>query len=251
MANQGRNGLFKWSVEPNPALEAFVRQAPAKFARALSLMVNQAAWDMRGEMESSIGRLMMVRRPSWVRRNLWVSKARVGSREPVAVVGSVRRGDKFEGWRAQQFGSPADRGRVPTLIARSKSKRKVVRAAARLMHGRDIPTTGEIVGTSSPGAVIAMMRILARRGDRRPFLIFPGEHPRFRGGLYQMRGRMDKRGRKQRIELLQSLESPNEQPRRIDWVNPAWRAYQASHTARSEFRKAMNKVNFRDALRRV
>lgn len=250
MARANKTGLFRYKVWVSPDMKAFIREAPRKFSRAAGLMVNQVAWEMRGEMETSIGRVLMVRRPAFVRRHLWTQRARVGPPNPVALVGSIgSRDGSFDGWRAQQFGDKVDRNRVPTLLARGRSKRKVVRKAARLMRGRDIPTTGEIVGKSSPGAVIAMMRILARRGDRRPFLILPGEHPRFRGGLYQMRGRKDRRHRKARLELLQSLESPNEQPRRVDWVNPAWKAYQAGHSARAEWRKAINRVGLRDALR--
>ena len=250
MAKQGNNGLFRWRVWQSPQLKAFLRRAPRLFSRAAGLMVNQVAWDMRGEMEGSLTRLLMIRRPGFVRRQLWAQKARVGSSSPVALVGSTRTRDgKFDGWRAQQFGSKVDRTRVPTLVARGGSKRRVMQRRARLLAGRDFPDSREIVGKSSPGAVIAMMRILARRGDRRPFVVYPGEHPRFRGGLYEMRGRKDRRHRKARLRMLQDFGSKNEQPERVDWVNPAWRAYQSSHSARAEWRKAVNRVGLRDVLR--
>ncbi len=228
-----------------------MRQGPKKFQRAMGLMVNEAAFAFRDEMFDSLKTRLMVRRPAFVKRHLWVTRARIGGPSPVAVVGSTRSRDgSFEGWAAQQFGEDVDRKRVPTLLARGRNKRRVVRKGARLVKGRDLPTAAEIAGKSTPGAVVAMMRILARRGDRRPFIIFPGEHPRFRGGLYQMRGRKDRRDRKARLEMLQNFESPNEQPKRVNWVNPAWKAYKRKHTARAEFRKAMNRVGLRDALMR-
>jgi hypothetical protein len=243
------SNLFKARVWVSPELKAFQREFPRKLSRAMGLVVNGVAFDMRGEMEKSISTLMMVRSPSFVKRHLWVSKARVGSSSPVAEVGSIKRG-KFEGWAAQQFGSPATRTRVPTLVARGGAERKVVKRGARLMPGKDFPSAREIVGKSSAGAVVAMMRILARNGDRRPFLIFPNEHPKIPGGLYEMRGRMDKGGKKSKLRMLQALESDNAQPRRVDWVNPAWRAYQASRSIAGEWRKAWNMVGWQDVMRR-
>jgi hypothetical protein len=241
--------LFKARVWVSPELKAFQRQFPGKVARAMGLVVNAAAFGMRDEMETSIGKLMMVRSPSFVKRHLWVSKARVGSSSPVAEVGSIRRG-KFEGWASQQFGVDATRTRVPTLVSRGGAERKVVRRGARLLKGKDVPSAREIVGKSSPGAVVAMMRILARRGDRRPFLIFPDEHPKIPGGLYEMRGRKDRRDKKTKLKMLQALESSKTQPARLDWVNPAWRAYQASRSIVGEWRKAWNMVGWQDVMRR-
>lgn len=243
------SNLFRARVWVSPELKAFQAQFPRKVARAMGMVVNGVAFDMKTEMEKSIGTLMMIRSPSFVKRHLWVSKARVGSHSPVAEVGSIKRG-KFEGWAAQQFGQDATRTRVPTLVARGGSERKIVRRGGRFYPGKDIPTAREIVGKSSPGAVIAMMRILARRADRRPFLIFPGEHPKIPGGLYEMRGRRDRRDKKAKLRMVQSLESSHTQPRRVDWVNPAWRAYQASKSIANEWRKAFNLVGWQDTMRR-
>jgi hypothetical protein len=243
------SGLFKTTVIPSAKLKAFQREWPAKLSRAMTMVVNGVAFDMRGEMESSIGRLMTIRSKGFVKRHLWVQKARGGS-HPVAEVGSIKRG-KFEGWAGQQFGESVDRTRVPTLMARGGAKRKAMKNAARLMKGRDVPTASDIAGKSGPGSVIAMMRILARRGDRRPFLIHADEHPRFKGGLYEMRGRKDKGGRKAKLHMLQGLENPNTQPSRLDWVNPAWRAYQKSRSIAGEWRKAFNMVGWQDVMRRA
>jgi hypothetical protein len=243
-------GAFKFAVTPSPELKAFGREFPRKVAQAMGLVVNSVAFDMRDEMELSIGRLMTVRSKSFVKRHLWVSKARSGGRSPVAEVGSIRRG-KFEGWAGQQFGSDVDRERVPTLMSRGGTKTKSMKRSARLLKGKDIPTAREIAGKSGPGSVIAMMRILARRGDRRPFLIFPGEHPSFKGGLYEMRGRKDKGGRKAKLSMLQGLENPNTQPRRLDWVNPAWQAYQRTKSIAGAWVKAFNLVGWRDVMRRA
>lgn len=250
MTYVGNNGIFKHRVWVSPEAKAFLRQSHHKFRRVGGLMVNDAAFQLREELFRSLEARLMFRRPGFVRRQLRVAKAAIGRSNPVAVVGSVYSDNrKFEGWRAQQFGAKADRTRVPTLLARGGAKQRVMQKRARLVKGRDIPTAQEVVGKSSPGAVIALMRILARRGDRRPFIIFPGEHPSFRGGLYELRGRKDKRDRKARLRLLQSFESSRTQPRRIDWVNPAWRAFQRSASPRAMFRKAMNKVNFWDAIK--
>jgi hypothetical protein len=243
-------GAFKFQVTPSPELKAFGREFPRKVARATGIVVNAVAFDMRDEMESSIDRLMTVRSKSFVKRHLWVSKARSGSSRPVAEVGSIKRG-KFEGWAGQQFGQDVERERVPTLMARSGTKAKAMKRSARLMKGKDVPTAKEIAGKSGPGSVIAMMRILARRGDRRPFLIFPSEHPRFKGGLYEMRGRKDKGGRKAKLLMLQGLENPNTQPRKLDWVNPAWQAYQRTKSIAGEWRKAFNLVGWQDVMRRA
>jgi hypothetical protein len=126
-----------------------------------------------------------------------------------------------------------------------------MRDLARLKKGRDIPTAAKIAGKSSPGGVIAMMRILARRGDKRPFLIHQDEHPKFVGGLYEMRGRKDRRDKKAQIRLLQRFDSDNAQPSRMDWVNPAWRAYQKSRSIAGEWRKAFNMVGWQDVMRRA
>lgn len=214
----------------------------------MGMVVNNVAFDMRDEMIKSIGRLMTIRQKGFIRAHMLVDKARPGP-NPVAEVGSIRRG-KFEGFAAQQFGEPVDRSRVPTLVARRGDKKKVMSKASRLGPGKDIPTAKGIVGKSSPGAVIAMMRILARRGDKRPFLILQGEHPKFAGGLYEMGGRKDKRDKRARIRMLQSFENPNTQPAPLDWVNPAWKAYQASKSIAGEWRKAWNMVGWRDVMRR-
>lgn len=243
-------GAFKFTAMTSPELRAFQREWPRKLAQAMGIVVNSVAFDMRDEMELSIGRLMTVRSKSFVKRHLWVQKARTGGRSPVAEVGSIRRG-KFEGWAGQQFGHDVERTRVPTLMSRGGTKTKSMKSASRLMKGRDIPTAREIAGKSGPGSVIAMMRILARRGDRRPFLIFPGEHPNFAGGLYEMRGRKDKRGRKAKLSMLQGLENPNTQPRRVDWVNPAWQAYQRSKSIAGAWVRAFNLVGWRDVMRRA
>lgn len=245
----GGNNLFRWRSWVSPELKAFQRQFPSKLARAMGLVVNGVAFDMRDEMQASISTLMMVRSPSFVKRHLWVQKARSGSSSPVAEVGSIRRG-KFEGWAAQQFGQEAERTRVPTLAARGGAQRRVVKRSSRLMPGKDVPTAREIVGRSDANAVIALMRILARRGDRRPFLIFPGEHPALPGGLYEMRGRRDRRNKKAQLRMLQALDSSNAQPKRIDWVNPAWRSYQKSKSIMGEWRKAWNMVGWQDVMRR-
>ncbi len=245
----GGNSIFRWSSWVSPELKAFQRQFPQKLSRAMGIVVNGVAFDMRLEMIESIGRLMTVRNKGFVKMNMVVEKARSGSSSPVAEVGSIRRG-KFEGWAAQQFGEPVDRTRVPTLVARGGSERRVMRDIARLKRGRDIPTAREIVGRSNAGAVIAMMRILARKNDRRPFLIFPNEHPKFVGGLYEQFGRRDKRGKRAGIRLLQRLEADNAQPSRMDWLNPAWIAYQKKTSIANEWRKAWNLVGWRDVMSR-
>jgi hypothetical protein len=215
----------------------------------MTMVVNNVAFDMRSELITSVGRLMTIRSKGFTRAHMVVQKARSGSR-PVAEVGSIRRG-RFEGWAAQQFGESVDRTRVPSLLARSSAKRKVVKSMARLKKGRDIPTAEKIAGKSSPGGVIAMMRILARRGDRRPFIIHDDDHPKFPGGLYEMRGRKDKGDRKAKLNLLQRFDSDNAQPSRMDWVNPAWRAYQKSRSIAGEWRKAFNLVGWQDVMRRA
>ena len=238
----------KSKVWISPKLQQFIDQGHRKISRATGLMVNEIAWDMRGEMISAIDRHMIVRKPAFVKSSFYRKPARIGSSNPVAVVGSIHKGG-FHGWQAQQFGTRVQRDRVPTLVSRRKNKRKVVTRGVRFLPGRDFPTATEIVGRSDANAVIALMRILARRGDKRPFIIGKNEHPRFRGGLYQMRGRKDRRHMKARLELLQSFEGHKDQPRPVDWVGSAWKAYWRTHSARAEFRKAMNKVGLRDALR--
>lgn len=241
---------FEPRVWISPELKAFQREFPRKLARSIGQVVNGVAFSMRTEMEASIASRMTVRSPSFVKRHLWVQKARVGGPSPMAVVGSIKRG-KFEGWASQQLGQEAERTRVPTLRSRGGAHRRVVKRGARLMPGKDVPTSREIVGRSSPGAVVAVMRILARRGDRRPFLIFPNEHPKLPGGLYEMRGRMDKGGKKSKLQMLQALESNKTQPARVDWVNPAWKAYQASGALKGEWRKAFAAVGWGNLMERV
>ena len=245
----GGNSIFRWSTWVSPELEAFQREFPRKLTRAMVLVVNNVAFGLREDMQASIGELLMVRSPSFVRRHLLVSKARSGSLSPVAEVGSIRRG-KFEGWAAQQFGAPVERERVPTLAARGGAQRRVMRSRARLMPGKDIPTAREIVGRSDANAVIALMRILARRGDRRPFLVFPGENPKIPGGLYEMRGRRDRRYYKPQLRMLQALDDSHAQPKRVDWVNHAWTKWQSTRSIAGEWVKAWNLVGWQDVMKR-
>lgn len=243
--------MFRWRAWVSPRAKAFLRTGPRKFRGALGLMVNEAAFAMRDELMTSIAQRMIVRNPGFVRKHMWVKRAKIWSGEPTAEVGSTYGGTKkrFEGWAAQQFGTKASRWRVPTLMARRGAKRRQMLSRARLTSGRNIPDATKIVGRSNPRAVIVMMRMLDRRGDKRPFIIHEGEHPRFRGGLYEMRGRRDKRGGRTELRLLQSFESSKAQPRRVDWVSPAWRAWRASDSGRGAFMRAMNKVNLWDAMR--
>jgi hypothetical protein len=56
---------------------------------------------------------------------------------------------------------------------------------------------------------------------------------------------------KAKLSMLQGLENPNTQPRRLDWVGPAWQAYQRSKSIAGAWVKAFNLVGWRDVMRRA
>jgi hypothetical protein len=186
---------------------------------AASVMLNNLAFGARKEMPGYMATVMTVRSKPFVKSRFRVKKSTTRTqRAEVGVVASPR----FSGWTEQQSGAKADRTRVATLLARSRKTTGRIAPKARLKPGVSLPSPKDYPSHngSQEIRVATMLRTLARKKHKGAFIL-----PRRKGkagGVYRF-GRK-KRGKK-RVVLLQSFDSRNTQPKRIDWLQGGSRSY--------------------------
>ncbi len=215
-------------------LSEFFRRSPRKAARAMAMMVNDAAFTARGDVFSQIDRTMTLRSPGFVKSRLRVEKAPLsaplGSAE--SRLGMIET-ERFGGLVAQQRGVGEERGRVATLLARGNSEAKRVRPSARMRPGETFEDQDDYPGSGDKQAVI-MLSKLRRRRHRRPFII--RDHRKIKPGLFKFAGRGQKDLRK-----LQSLEPPKK-THTNRWMTDGMRRWEQAYNEREAWRKALTKV---------
>ncbi len=104
-------------------------------------------------------------------------------------VGSIKR-QRFTGWKEQEKGTRPERTRSITRFARGSKNRKL-RAGFRMKSGAGFLDSDDLNIQGSGDRTAVMLQILARRKERKPFIIKNSRT--FRSGLYVLRRKKAKR----------------------------------------------------------
>lgn len=147
-------------------------EARRLFPRAQAALLNNAAFGVRETaLEWGIPRVMVVRAPRFLAANLRVTKASPG--RLVARLGSVVR-DRYTGLEEQEFGGDMDR-HPATELARGGNRTRQIRPRARLRGNILSPDDVEMAHIKSESQRWhVFLEVLARRNEKRPFLLKSG-----------------------------------------------------------------------------
>jgi hypothetical protein len=224
------------------------QRMPKLFAVGSGMLINNFAFKTKDEIIEYMPQKMMVRSPGFMKSSLRIRKShfRMPMSSQSSEVGSIRR-DRFTGWVEQELGGIADRERAATLEGRMGSKRKKIRPGARFKPGVDFPDPfdypGEPIGgfagtVNEHQRAHVMVRTLARRRYRKPFLI-----RRYRyatPGLYKFDG--------QDLIKLQSTKPRTKSVKKVKWLRQSRRRMFAKINLDREWIKIMKRILVRRKL---
>ena len=197
------------------------------------MFLNNQAFGTRDKAIKVIGRRMVVRNPSFVTRQLRVTKA--SFRAPIdsqqAVMGSVTT-KRFSGWEEQESGETADRTRAFSVLGRRGNRDRKAPPPFRLKDDTDFDEPENYKGKNQHHRSIVMLQILGRKkGRQKPFMLY--WHNRAKPGLYKFgRGRKGKRP----LKMIQRFESPTAgRIKRVKWMDSAIHWYGATTNLNREW----------------
>jgi len=179
---------------------------------AESVFLNNVAFGLKKTAEKEIEQSFTLRKPAFVKGRLRVAKADRNSL--AAFFGPVEDKPRFTSLVEQETGEKVDREHVATVAGRKGSKAKVIPSVHRLKKGtkyRHSKKYTKVKGSRNRAS--AMLHHLSRINWKKPFVL--KDHANMPHGLYRF-GSGTKYKRK--IILLQEIDSPNVQPRRVRWL---------------------------------
>lgn len=225
--------LYKINDKDIKRLIKFDKKAPGKMKIATAGMLNSFAFGNRKESLNIINRRMTVRSKKFVQSSIRVDKARGNQSidKQRSSIGSINR-PRFTGWEEQETGKRSKRNRVATTLARGGDFKRKIKPSARLKSANTFRSPDDYKGGSPHNRAVIMLQDLHRKKWRKPFII--KGHKRIKRGLYKIL--------RKKLQLLQSFNPRNTQPKRVRWLSGGTKMY---------FRKTDIRMLWADQLARV
>lgn len=195
---------------------------------AVKVYLDSIAYHMRTIALSTVHKTMTVRSANFVRAHLRYQKARK-SRSIARMFSRVGSTDsrRFSGWTAQEDGTKPDKNRVATPAGRvSRSFKRVMRKAARLNPGSNIPVLDDLgnvtVGAAenTPQMIAIAMRKLRKKGYTKGLVRLRRGDARS-AGFYLIYSK--------RLVKVQSFA--RRRPKRLKWMRKALEQFARTHRA--------------------
>jgi len=213
-------------------LQKFYKRAPRQFARASAGMINNLAFQARGEAIENIDDQMIIRNQRFINSRIKVQRARSGAiSTQKATVGSVT-ADRFSGWIEQETGQAPEMTRSFSVVSRRGQRGNKVVVAARLRSASTFPTVDDynIKAKDDDHRTMIFIKIMQRDQPRKPFVL-KDKYKRFGIGIYKVL----KRGR---IKKLQSFDAPPT-PKVRRWMEPAYKSVMTKQNIREQWARSI------------
>lgn len=194
-------------------LAKLFKRAPLKMGAAGARVLNSMAFSLKNINFRVLEKELTIRSPGFVKSRLRVSMARTGPINTLeAEAGSIT-GDRFTGWKEQQYGTPVERKRTHTRYARGGSWQGKVRQGLRSRQKNPMYRMSDFNiknAKNKKHRLIIFLQILDKKkiSDR---FDFPGYLGRMNSAVYQM-----KNGK---IRGVYRGPSYKIQPQRIPWMD--------------------------------
>lgn len=201
--------MFQLDKSELRKLAKFFKRAPQMANRAAAAYLNTVALGTRKEALKIINQRLVIRSPTFIKKNIWAQLARKG--KPLdklqSEIGS-RLSERFSGLVEQELGIKAELKRQPTLFARGGNPGRKIKPSVRMRAQNQFRSPDDFEGKNAAHRVVVMLAVSRREKYRRPFII--KKHPKFVKGLYRLR-----RGS---LKLVQRLEPINISVKRVRWL---------------------------------
>ncbi len=227
--------VFQLDQRDLKLLTKFFKKAPKKAAKASASVMNRMSFVTRQTILQQLPKLMKIRNTRFMTRQIKFTKAKVG---PISTqfseVGSVF-ATNFSGWREQELGTPTDRTRTQTVLARGGSFGGKVKNANRMKPSNQFDNARDIYGTkpkTDSHRLFVLFTILIRKKLKTSFII-PTKLKGFTPGLYKKKGK--------KIIKLQNLKPDQVQPKRIRWMTSSLNILKRSINLKQEWGKALER----------
>lgn len=212
------------------ALAKWYRKQPNLIRKASATMLNNFAFGTKQEAFNVICARMTVRTPSFVKRQLRVTKADLSA--PIdnqrSIAGSVASA-RFDGWTEQELGTPTARNRYATLASRGGTEQGKIKGGSRLKQGMKAITIEDYApkgGNENWGGFIAMLFRKKERGLIRinhGFYKLPSNLRQLPGPTRSKKGGSTGSPLRRSLVLQQDLHK--KQPKKIHWLRQARAIY--------------------------
>ena len=181
---------FSMSTKDLKLLTRLFKKSPQKMQRVVSGVLNSEAFGLRTSILKILDKEMTIRSAGFVKSRVRVVKAKPGPVNSIESEAGSIFADRFSGWKEQQFGTEADRERVPTRFSRGGSWQDRMRPSLRSRGKNHMWRMSDFNITNAKNKkhrLIIYLQMLSQRKIRQRFF-FPGRLGKMQPTVYKIQG---------------------------------------------------------------
>ena len=180
--------MFQMTSPDLIRLESLFRKAPKKMQAVVAGVLNSQAFGLRTRILKTLHKEMTIRAPGFVKGRVRVVKTRSGPINAMESEAGSIFGDRFDGWKTQQFGTASERKRVHTRFSRGGNWRGKVRQKLRSKQSNPLWQMSDFNidnAKNEKHRMIIFLQMLDKRNIKDRFA-FPGQLGKMNKNIFKM-----------------------------------------------------------------